>query len=769
MLRRIAFVALVALVGVSCSRDPEVVKKKYVQNGNRYFEKGRYKEAYIMYRNALKKDPKFSEAYYRAGLAELKMDKPVDALRDFNRAIDTDPRFTNIDARVQAGNILLLGYLLRDRPPAMRTDLKKLSDGLLAHSPNSAPALRLSGYLKLTADGDPKGAIEQFRKANQISPSDPDIVLPLVESLLAAGQADEAEKLGKELIQKRKTFLPIYDVLYLYYARARRLNEAEEILKLKAANNPKDADAQIRLAQFYYLLQRRPEMQTALSKLSSSPKDFPDGRVRAGRFYATIRDFDAAIRQFQDGVAQEPGRKAEYRKEIAQVMSAQNRKDEASRMLGEILKADPKDVQAQALRASLLIETGDPKQVRQAIADLQAAVGTDPANVVLRFNLGRALLVTNQFDQARIQFQEALKQRREYNAARLALAQIHMVRHEYANAIQEADVALEFDTRSITAKLIRTAALAAMGNNNQARGELEQAIKDYPNSPEAVLQLASLDVAEGRHKEAEAAFLALHKTRPQDLRALMGLTESYAMQKQFGKASDALQAELVKQPGRLELRNALGNISYRAGDYDLAIKQYQAIIQARPDAADVYVRLGKAYAAKGDAPSAIRTFDKASELKPNDVDPYLQMALLYERTGKAAQARPLYERVLKIQSDHPVALNNLAYVMAETGGDLNQALTLAQKARQKMPDNADIADTLGWIYIKKNLSDNAVGIYRDLIVKRPQSSTFRYHLAMALYQRGDKPQARKELQSALERQPSPQETVKIKELMSRIG
>lgn len=769
MLRRIAFVVLVALAGVSCSRDPEVVKRKYLQNGNRYFEKGKYKEAYIMYRNALKKDAKFSEAYYRAGLAELRMEKPVDALRDFNRAIDTDPRFTNIDARIQVGNILLMGYLLRDRPPSMRADLKKLSEGLLAHSPNSAPALRLSGYLKLTADNDPQGAIEQFHKANQVSPSDPDIVLPLVESLLAAGQTDEAEKLGKDLIQKRKTFLPIYDVLYMYYARSKRLNDAEEILKLKAANNPKDADSQIRLAQFYYLTQRRPEMQGALNKLSSNPKDFPDGRLRAGRFYATIRDFDTAIRQFQDGVAQEPARKSEYRKEIAQVMIAQNRKDEASRLLTEVLKADPKDGQAQALRASLLIETGDPRQVRQAIADLQAAVGTDPGNVVLRFNLGRALLVTNQFDQARVQFQEALKLRREYNAARLALAQIHMVRHEYANAIQEADAALEFDKRSITAKLIRTASLAAMGNNNQARGELDQVIKDYPNSPEAILQLASLDVVEGRYKEAEDAFLALHKTRPQDLRALMGLTESYAMQSQFGKAADALRAELAKQPGRLELRNALGNICYRAGDYDLAIKQYQAIIQARPDAADVYVRLGKAYAAKGDVPSAVRTLDKARELKPNDVDPYLQIALLYERTGKEAQARPLYERILKLQPDHPVALNNLAYVMAETGGDLNQALTLAQRARQKMPDNADIADTLGWIYIKKNLSDNAVGIYRDLIVKRPQSSTFRYHLAMALYQRGDKPQARKELQGALERKPSPEETVKIKELLGRIG
>ncbi len=72
-----------AMTAVSCSRDPNVVKVKYLQNGNRYFEKGKYKEAYIMYRNALKKDPKYSEAYYRVGLAELRMQRWQDAARDF--------------------------------------------------------------------------------------------------------------------------------------------------------------------------------------------------------------------------------------------------------------------------------------------------------------------------------------------------------------------------------------------------------------------------------------------------------------------------------------------------------------------------------------------------------------------------------------------------------------------------------------------------------------------------------------------------------------
>ena len=772
MLRRIACVVLLLFVGLSCSRDPQVVKKKYLQSGNRYFEKGKYKEAYIMYRNALKKDSKYSEAYYRAGLTELRMGQPVAALRDLRRAADTDPNFTNPDARVQAGNIVLAAYLTnRDRPAALRDEIRSLSDELLKRDPKSLPGLRLRGYLKLVADNDPKAAIEQFRLADQISPSDPDVVLPLVQSLMSDGQGAEAEKMGRALLEKRKNFLPMYDVLYVAYVRSRRLDEAEQILRLKAANNPKEPGFLLQLAQHYYRLGRTADMQSTLERLISNPKLYPKGRQQAGKFYASIRDYDAAMRQFQEGMREDSSDKADYQREIAQILIVQNKKSEASRLLEEVLKTHPKDERAQAMRSSLLIETGDPQQVQQAITELQAAVGQDSKNPVLRFNLGRALLAKGQLDQARVQFQEAIKIRQEYLPARLALAQLFMVRREYASAIQAAKEVLDYDPRNLSAKLIRTTGLAAIGNNALARAELAETIRLYPNSADAALQLAVLDMGEKRYKEAEEAFTRLYRAHPADLRPLMGAAETYALQGQYDNAIQMLQGEIARNPGRLELRNALGNIAFRGEKYDLAAQQYELVIKARPEAGDVYLRLGQTLAMKGDLDGALRTFDKAKQLRPNDPAAYVQLALLLERTGNRAKARPVYEQILKLKPDHPIALNNLAYLMAETGNvaELDQALALAQQARQKLPDNSDVADTLGWIYIKKNLSDNAVELFSQLVAKRPEVSIYHYHLAMALYQRGDRQQAKKELRSALERKPSAEQAVKIKELMAKIG
>ena len=776
-MRRLLCIALIVFAGISCSRDPEVVKRKYLESGNRYFEKGKFKEAYIMYRNALKKDARYSEAYYRVGLTELRMGQALAALRDLRRAADTDPKFTNPDARVQAGNLVTTAYVMNpNHPPAYREELRGLSNDLLKHDPKSPSGLRLRGYLKLFADGDPNGAVADFQLANQISPFDPDIVLPLVRALQAVGRGAEGEKLGMDLIAKRKDYVAIYDALYYGYMRDKRLGDAEAILKLKAANNPQEPAYLLQVAQHYYRLDRRADMQKALDTLLSNRKAYPLGPLLVAKFYAAIHDFDDALKLLEQGARSDSTHQVDYQKETAQVLVAENRKDEAVRLLEKILKDNPKDDSAQAMRSSLMIETGDPKQLQQAVTELQAAVSRDSTNPVLRFNLGRALLAKNLLEQARVQFQQAIKIRPEYVPARLALAQLFILNHEYGSAVQTAKQVLDFDPGNLAARLVRTSGLAAMGNPALARTELEETIARYPTSAEAQLQMGALDLGQKRYKEAEQQFSQTYKDHPADLRALMGIVESYALQNQADKAIQLLKSELAKNPNRLELKNALGNIALMSGKWDLAAEQFQAILAVRPDTGEVYVPLGQALAAKGDTDGAIRTFEKASQMRPNDPAPSLQLALLMEKTGRQAQARPLYEKVLKLQPDNAMVLNNLAYLLAESGSpaDLDQALSLAQKARQKLPDNADIADTLGLVYTKKNLNSNALDLFRDIVSKdtaggSPRSAIFHYHYALALSQSGDKQQAKKELRTALECKPSPDQAAKIRALMGKIG
>src|SRR5215475_13467297 len=71
--RAAAFLIVVVLGLVSCNRDPNVAKKRYLDSGIKYFANGKYKEASIMYRNALQKDMRYGPAHYRLGLTNLKL------------------------------------------------------------------------------------------------------------------------------------------------------------------------------------------------------------------------------------------------------------------------------------------------------------------------------------------------------------------------------------------------------------------------------------------------------------------------------------------------------------------------------------------------------------------------------------------------------------------------------------------------------------------------------------------------------------------------
>jgi tetratricopeptide (TPR) repeat protein len=758
---------LIALCLVTaCNRDPNVAKMKYVENGNRYYEKAKYKEALIMYRNALKRDLRFGEAYYRAALAELKLGRLSDAARDLQRAVELQP--TNLDAHTQMANLYLNAYIAdKKRGKQLLTELKSLSDRVSQRFPNSYDDTRLKGYLSLF-DGDAVKAGEYFAKANSIKPFQQDLVLVYMQTLVMLGKPEEGEQLGYEMLKHNPASLAIYDALFLQYMRAKRLPDAERILKSKVDNNPKLADPYLQLAAHYYSMKQRPEMMAVLQRLSSNQTDFPQADLMVGDFFLRIRDLDLAMTHYQEGIKRNPKDKHTYQKRLVEILVKQNKKDEAQQLVSDILKEDPKDPEAIAIRASLSLLTGTREQLQSAINDLQTVVSRMPDNPVLRYNLGKALLAKGNVQAARVQFEEAMKLRPDYLLPRITLAQIFLQNREYGKVVQMSQEVLVYDANNLPARLLRSRALIGMGEVKQARAELVQTSTQFPDIPEARLQIAALDLQDKNFKSAEDSFRTLY-SKFQDPRAFMGLVETIVAQGNQAEAMKMLREELAKTPDRLEFRVALANIAVSTNDFATGIAEYKKVLEKMPRSSDVWLRLGESYRRSGDNNNAIAAFQKAQEIAPNNVVGYLQLALLYDTSGRPAEARPLYEQILKLQPDNPVALNNLAFMLADTGADLDQALTMAQRAKQQRPNDANVSDTLGWIYIKKNLADSAIMIFRDLVKNEPERATYRYHYAMALYQKGDKVSAKKELETALRSKPQKDEEGKIRDLMAKIG
>ncbi len=100
------------------------------------------------------------------------------------------------------------------------------------------------------------------------------------------------------------------------------------------------------------------------------------------------------------------------------------------------------------------------------------------------------------------------------------------------------------------------------------------------------------------------------------------------------------------------------------------------------------------------------------------------------------------------------AVNNLAFLLAEKGGtekEMDEALSLALRAAGRFPDEAQIVDTLGWVYYRRGEIENAYAQFESLLEKGVDDPIFNYHLGMVLHKQGRKTQARERLQKALER------------------
>ncbi|MEO8368045.1 MAG: tetratricopeptide repeat protein [Candidatus Solibacter sp.] len=779
---RLIAVVLTVLIGfTSCSRDPNVVKKRYLESGNKYYENGRYKEASIQFRNALKRDPKFGAAHYKLALVALKVNDIGGAVGSLRRAIELIPadQPDHWDAIVHLTEIYLA---VAKGEKQYMDEVEKWTKDLLKRDANSYDAHRLIADLNYsratTAYKDKKpeeaqvflaASIEEYKKADSIKPGQQGVSMQLARALAAKGDFAGAEALYRGVAEKDKTYQYAYSELYRLFLFQQRPGDAEQVLRRAFENNPKQFGFLTLLAMHYYSMQRREEMVGVLNQIKTHAKDFDQAYLTVGDFYLRMGDGDSAIKEYKEGIAKDSKKKSTYQKRVIEVLMRQGKRVEAAEINSQILKENPNDNDARGLAATFLLDKGD---IAKALAELQAVVTRAPENPVSHYNLGRAHLARGEMEQARQQFIKAIELRSDYILARLSLAQLQVNRAEFEAALKTSEEILKIDKGNVNARLIESAALMGQKKFGDSRVMLDAMLKTSPGSPDVLFQLGVVNLAENRFKEAEDAFRRSYQLNPANSRGLMGIVETSMAQNKTDEALKILQAESDKAPNRLDLLLAMGNTAVRAGKYDLAIQTFNKVLgQMAKDnkQGDIYLRLGETYRRKGDANGAIQSLQEARKTLPDNVVVLSTLGLVLDGAQRRTEAKQMYEATLKLDPNNAVVLNNLAFLLAESGGDLDDALIKATKAKQILPSLFEISDTLGWIYLKKNLSDQAIDIFKDLVAKQPNHSTYRFHLAMAYSNKGDKTKALEQLRESLKYNPAKEEKDKILQLITRLG
>ncbi len=425
-----AFAAVSCLLACLCLIACGKTADEYIARGNKLFTAGKYADATLNYRNALKKSPDSGEAYYRLGLVLLKQGQGGDAYRSFAHAVTLSPK--NMDAKIQLANLALIIYS-RDpkHPPVLYKQAQAMTDQLMAPGGDRVQGLRIGAALAVV-DNKPGEAVRALREAAGIAPNNADVEGELAQALLRDNQPDEAQKTARQTVQQHPQYNPAYEVLYAIYASQKNWDQAEALLKLWGANNPTESSPVLRLAAFYYARKQPDDAEKTLNSLLDRRAQFPQADLLVGDFHALIRNPEKALADFQRGESRDHEREQVYQQRIASMLATLGRREEAIKAADAILAKDPKNQFARALKVELLERMGGAQNL-SAAASLATALATEsPANARLQLLAGQVLLLNGKRDEALSHLQSSAQADPRLEAAQLALARLELDRKNYA-------------------------------------------------------------------------------------------------------------------------------------------------------------------------------------------------------------------------------------------------------------------------------------------------------------------------------------------------
>ncbi len=786
--RAVVWVSCLLLAVAACSSNEQKVQE-HLAKSEEYSKAGQDKEGLIELRNALKLDPKSAETNYRIGHVLMWSGEMSDALFYLREAQRLDPKRS--DAALDEAKLLLgtdldranviVQEVLQREPANPMAQMRRMEVAL--HAGNTQDALsaamtalelapndplyhlqlgtvNLARIRETRAQGQPapdalfEAALASFKKSDELYSGNVNARVQAARTYLSwGGHEKEAAEAFKSAVQAAKTSTSELDrgvatAAALDFVRftkdpALAKEALEEVVSIDAGNlvawgrladleqltngngkavyekvlaqRPDDLDAHWQFAVWLYANDRGPEGLEHLTALAASSKD----RARA---LALLHALQVQLQKAPEARAT----LATMEKEFPGNPSTQLALARQAAIESRFADAAP------ILRT--LAGSSQSPEVLQLLALSEFHLGNLPAALVAINNymaLGKGPTAESMLLKARIHYAS-----RDYPVAIQSYTQVLQAGFDVplrdqvfvASAMYQAgqpqagrqlleQILAQQDPPIIAS--IEFMAREGVKSPEAARKHIEAALQRAPNHPGLLNAITRIDLEAGRNKEALARLDAVIESGQAPPAALLARARILAGQKKFEAAESDVNRVVEAAP------NAPGAL-------DLLIQIYGA-----------QDKLGKALASFEEA-------DRAGALSGGS---RVLMARLYLAEGDRVKARAAFEKALSERADLPSAKNDLAFLLAADGVELDRALSLAQEAQQAMAEDPNVADTLGFIYFKKGLFEPAAqqAKYAVQLAEQvnQQQPVIHYHLGLALRALGQNAEAAEAFERAL--------------------
>lgn len=685
----------IAVATAACAGDPTAAGKRHLEKGDRYAQAGKYREAAIEYRNAIKMTPRSVDAHAKLAETAARTNDPNTAAVEYLRLADLDP--ANPTAQIKAASIELLA--------GRYGDARERAEAAIRHAPKDA-----NGYIAL---GEALAGLHEARRSREslaeavrLAPQSPDAHVALASAYWAEGRRQDAEDELNRAIQ-----------IAPEHAGA---NRALGLLDMATG---RDADAEAR----WTIVARVPggdpfaivDYYAATGRLAASEHELLPLAGRAGTREA------AAVR-------------------LAAIQYARGDHQSAYSTLDRLLKTSPKNVAALLVRAQLLLADGKPDA---ALAAANAAMTPGPTLAPALTVKGAALAAKGDNDRALQALDEAAKLNPASASANVAIARIRLKQGRVSDAIAAVEKAKARQPGDYATTVTLVDALIAGGEGLRAEAEAKAGLEKWPRAPELYTRLGGLQLAQRRTDEAQRTYTKALELQPSSPAALAGRTAIDIEKNRGSQALARVDAQLNAHPREPALMLLSAQASAAAGDKAKAESTLKVLIQIDPNRLEAFASLGSMYLKDGRLEEARDQFTQAAKYETNP-SAATMVGMILEAEGRRADARVQYEQTVAKFPRAGIAANNLAWIYLSEDR-LDDAIQWATVAREEMPRRPEVNDTLGWAYLRRREPSQAVPLLAEAAEMRKDNPTYHYHLGVAYAQTGLVAKAREELTRAV--------------------
>lgn len=722
----------------ACNKeDPEAKFKTHSDAAKKYQEENKLEEARIELQNALDLKPKDAETNFQMATVMLKVGKIPQAVEGYNSAVNLDPNHK--EARLQLASIYLAA---REYEQA-----ENHINFLLDKEPEDVKTLTLKANLEgMGPRKDNKNAIEILKKLQNKEPDNIIILASRATFEVAENNYEVAEKLFKQAIKHAPDSGPLKISLAELLNRQGRLDEAQEIIEGVVEENPNQ----------------------------------PTLRYVFGEFLLRRGLADKALEQYKSILVTEP-KNIEARDRLYDIYLSRNQEDLAKNLLAEIKKVDPNDPSNKYFAARNLELEGKNREALAGFLDSLTILNNFPAAFrragVLEIGEGKV-------DQGIEHLNQALSLDQEDAAARFGLSRALFMKHEYAGAKENLERIIAKYPMHLAANVLRADIAIIENEPEKAEKVYALLLEAAPENPIGYYKRAVLEERKGNTEEAIEWYLKTMAFDTDILPAARRLVELRKNEKKtvseiiheletLSKKSTNSVPEYDLMIGTLVLADT--GVTDR---FEVARKHLNSAIEKNPKLIGAYFALAAVDSASGDPAAAEANYKKLLKSDPQHVPSLMMLALSEEGQKKYEEAAENYKKILEFAPEFAPAANNLSWLLAEEvkNKDLDEALRLAQIAKEQMPDESSVSDTLGWVHVLKG--NNQLGLeYLEEAVEKDRASNgedkanpeILYHLAKVNLNLGDKEKAEKAINQALKLAPDNHPKLdKFKELKNSI-